>query len=106
MVRSPSRCSPSLRSPDAVEQARVLNDLIGHGVDGIAVSCDDPTACIDPINRAVAAGIPVMTWDSDSPDSKRFTFLSIDNYRGGEQAADLLARAIGAHGKVAILTGV
>ena len=91
---------------DAVEQARVLNDLIGHGVDGIAVSCDDPTACIDPINRAVEAGIPVMTWDSDSPDSKRFTFLSIDNYRGGQQAADLLARAIGAHGKVAILTGV
>jgi ribose transport system substrate-binding protein len=93
-------------SADAIEQARVLNDLVGRGVDGIAVSCNDPTACVAPIDNAVEAGIPVMTWDSDSPDSQRFTFLSIDNYAGGQRAADLLARAIGARGKVAILTGV
>jgi ribose transport system substrate-binding protein len=93
-------------SADAVEQARILDDLIARGVDGIAVSCNDPTACIDPIDRAVAAGIPVMTWDSDAPDSQRFSFLSIDNYSGGRTAADLLARAIGERGKVAIITGV
>lgn len=91
---------------DAVEQARVVDDLIARGVDGIAISCNDPTACIDPINKAVAAGIPVMTWDSDSPDSQRFTFLSIDNYGAGKTAADLLAKEIGAAGQVAILTGV
>lgn len=61
-------------SADAVEQARILDDLISRRVDGIAVSCNDPTACIAPINRAVAAGIPVMTWDLDSPQSKRFAF--------------------------------
>lgn len=93
-------------SADAVEQARILDDLISRGVDGIAVSCNDPTACIAPINRAVAAGIPVMTWDSDSPQSKRFAFLSIDNVAAGQAAADLLARAIGGRGKVAMLTGV
>jgi ribose transport system substrate-binding protein len=91
---------------DAVEQVRVMDDLIARGVDGIAISCNDPTACIAPINRAVAAGIPVMTWDSDSPTSQRFTFLSIDNYASGQQAADLLARAIGGRGKVAVLSGV
>lgn len=91
---------------DAVEQSRIMDDLIARGVDGIAISCNDPTACIAPINRAVAAGIAVMTWDSDSPTSQRFTFLSIDNYAGGQQAADLLARAIGGRGKVALLTGV
>ena len=93
-------------SADAVEQARILDDLIARGVDGIAVSCNDPTACVDPIDHAVAAGIPVMTWDSDAPDSKRFSFLSIDNYGSGRTAADLLARAIGGQGKVAIITGV
>jgi ribose transport system substrate-binding protein len=93
-------------SADAVEQVRVIDDLIARRVDGIAVSCNDPTACIDPIDRAAAAGIPVMTWDSDSPQSKRFTFLSIDNYGAGRQAAELLVAAIGARGKVAILTGV
>lgn len=93
-------------SADAVEQTRVLDDLIARRVDGIAVSCNDPTACIDPINRAVAAGIPVMTWDSDAPDSGRFTFLSIDNYAAGRRAAELLLDAIGPSGKVAIITGV
>ena len=93
-------------SADAIEQARMMNDLIARRVDGMAVSCNDPTACIDPIDRAVQAGIPVMTWDSDSPDSKRFTFLSIDNYESGRVAARLLAEAIDNRGKVAVLTGV
>jgi ribose transport system substrate-binding protein len=91
---------------DAIEQTRMMDDLVARGVDGIAVSCNDPTACIAPIDRAIAAGIPVMTWDSDAPQSQRFTFLSIDNYVAGQTAADLLAKAIGERGKVALLTGV
>ncbi len=91
---------------DAIEQARMVDDLVVRGVDGIAISCNDPTACVAPINRAVAAGIPVMTWDSDAPQSQRFTFLSIDNYLAGQSAADLLAQAIDERGKVALLTGV
>lgn len=93
-------------SADAIEQARMMDDLIARGVDGIAVSCNDPTACAAPINRAVANGIPVMTWDSDSPQSQRFSFLSIDNYASGRTAADQLAAAIGGSGKVAVITGV
>ena len=44
---------------DAIEQTRMMDDLVARGVDGIAVSCNDPTACIAPIDRAIAAGIPV-----------------------------------------------
>jgi len=47
-----------------------------------------------------------MTWDSDSPDSQRFTYLGVDNYQGGKAAADLLVRFMGEEGKVALLTGV
>ena len=91
---------------DATEQARVVEDVIAKGVDAIGISCNDPTACEDPINKAVDAGIPVMTWDSDSPNSKRFTYLGVDNYAGGKAAADLLVRFMGEKGKVALLTGV
>lgn len=90
---------------DAAEQARIVDDVIARGVDAIAISCNDPTACIDPINKAVAAGIPVMTWDSDAPDSQRFTYLGIDNYQAGQTAAEMLVREMGPRGKVAILTG-
>jgi ribose transport system substrate-binding protein len=91
---------------DMAEQARVMEDMIAQGVDAIGVSCNDPDGCADPINKAVEAGIEVMTWDSDAPDSDRFTYLGVSNYDGGRAAADLLVRAMGDSGKVAILTGV
>jgi len=91
---------------DAAEQVRVVEDVIRRGVDAIAISCDDPTACVEPINKAVAAGIPVLTWDSDSPDSRRLTYLGINNYQAGRTAADLLSRALKGKGEIALLTGV
>jgi ribose transport system substrate-binding protein len=91
---------------DGSEQARVIDDTVAKGVNGIAISCDDPTACIDPINRAFNAGIPVMTWDADSPLSKRFTFMGLDNIKAGHAGANMLVQAMGTSGKVAILTGV
>jgi len=91
---------------DAAEQARVVEDVIAKGVDAIGISCNDPTALIDPIQKAMDAGIEVMTWDSDAPDSGRFTYLGVDNYEGGLAAADMLVKFMGEEGKVALLTGV
>jgi ribose transport system substrate-binding protein len=91
---------------DGAEQVRVVDDVVAQGVDAIAISCDDPTACSDPINRAVDAGIPVMTWDADSPQSKRFTFMGLDNIKAGHAGASMLVQVMGTQGKVAILTGV
>jgi ribose transport system substrate-binding protein len=91
---------------DIAEQARVVEDVISKGVDAIGISCNEPTGCVDPIQKALDAGVEVMTWDSDSPKSGRFTYLGVDNYEGGKAAADLLVRAMGTRGKVALLTGV
>jgi len=91
---------------DMAEQARVIEDAIAQGVDAIGVSCNDKDGCIDPIQSAIKAGIPVMTWDSDSPDSGRFTYLGVSNYDGGKAAGALLVKSMGETGKVALLTGV
>ena len=91
---------------DPAAQARVVEDVIAKGVDGIGISCNDPAACVEPINAAVEAGIPVMTWDSDAPESERFTYLGVDNYEGGRAAGRLLAAFMGDSGKVALLSGV
>jgi ribose transport system substrate-binding protein len=88
------------------EQARVMADAVAEGVDAMGVSCNSDAGCVEPINSAIDAGIPVMTWDSDSPDSNRFTYLGVSNYLGGRAAADLLVRKMGTKGKVALLTGV
>ena len=93
-------------SSDMAEQARVIADAVAQGVDAIGVSCNSDAGCVDPINAAIEAGIPVMTWDSDSPESQRFTYLGVSNYDGGRAAGELLVREMGETGKVALLTGV
>jgi hypothetical protein len=47
---------------DMAEQARVIADAVAQGVDAIGVSCNSDAGCVEPINAAIAAGIPVMTW--------------------------------------------
>ncbi|MDH7570101.1 MAG: sugar-binding protein, partial [Armatimonadota bacterium] len=75
-------------------------------VDGLAISCNEPQALKAAIDKAVDAGIPTITFDSDSPQSKRATFFGTDNYQGGLRAAELLAKEMGGKGTVALLTGV
>jgi len=91
---------------DIAEQVKVMEDAIAAGAEAVGISCNEPTGCKDAIDKAMAAGIPVMTWDSDSPESARFTYLGVDNYEGGKAAADLMKKALPDGGKVALLSGV
>jgi len=90
---------------DMDAQAQIIADMVAQGVDAIAVSCNSDVGCVDPINDAVKAGIPVMTWDSDSPESQRFTYLGVDNYAAGRAAARQLIDLIGQSGEVIVLSG-
>ncbi len=40
-------------SSDAAEQVWVIEDVIARNVDAVAISCNDPIACINPINKGV-----------------------------------------------------
>ena len=91
---------------DEAKQAELLRSFISQRVNGIAVSCANPEILSGPINAAVAAGIPVTTWDSDSPNSKRVAFYGLDDYKAGEFIARELGELIGGRGKVAVLSGV
>ena len=89
---------------DAAAQAQIIDDLVIQGVKGICVSCNDPDALIPAINRAVMDGTVVITWDADSPNSKRLTNVSIDQVAAGAEAGKLVAQ-MAPKGKLAILTG-
>ena len=57
------------------------------------------------MNEAVERGVPVMTFDSDVPGSKRFSFYGGDDVKMGKQVMDELAKQMGGKGKVAIIAG-
>jgi ribose transport system substrate-binding protein len=75
-------------------------------VDGIAISCLNGDFLTETIDRAVAAGIPVVTWDADAPKSKRIAFYGVDDVAAGRIMGEEAARLLGGKGKVAIITSV
>lgn len=90
---------------DAQKQAEAIEQLVLSGADGIAISCSDANKVTDAINAAVDAGVPVATFDSDAPASKRFATYSIDSFGCGERTMNELAKVMNGKGVVAILGG-
>lgn len=97
------------RGPETVDEIRqkeILESFIAQRVDGIAVSCLNGDLLTDAIDRAVAAGIPVITWDSDAPKSKRMAFYGVNDIEGGRALGAGLAKLLDGEGKVAVLTAL
>jgi ribose transport system substrate-binding protein len=90
---------------DAQKQAEAIEQLVLAGANGIAVSCSDANKLTDAINSAAKNGVPVATFDSDAPHSKRFVTYGVDDIKCGEQVMDELAKVMEGKGVVAILAG-
>lgn len=93
-------------STDEIRQKEILESFIAQRVDGIAISCLNGDLLTDAIDRAVAAGIAVVTWDSDAPRSRRHAFYGVDDVAGGRALGEGLAGLLGGQGEVAILTAL
>ena len=90
---------------DAQKQADAIEQLVLAGAEGISVSCSDANKLTDAINRAVDNGVPVATFDSDAPASKRFVTYGVDDIECGKQTMEELAKVMHGKGIVAILAG-
>jgi ribose transport system substrate-binding protein len=87
------------------EQVQILEDLINKGVDGIGLAPLEAASVEPVIAQAKAAGIPVVTFDSDAPNSERVAYYGTDNRAAGRNQAEGMAEAIGGKGQVALVTG-
>lgn len=93
-------------STDVRQQIEIMEDLIADRVDGIALCATDPDALTPLADRAIAAGIPTIAFESDMPKSRRLCFLGTDNYKAGQHLAEVLARELGGRGQALICTGL
>src|ERR1044072_5917291 len=92
-------------SEDATIQAQRIAEAVNSGANAILLSATDAGKLVGAVNDAVDRGVPVMTFDSDVPGSKRFSFYGGDDALMGRQVMDELAKQMGGKGKVAILAG-
>lgn len=86
-------------------QVRIMEDLIARRVDGIAISVNEPKSVERVIKDAMAAGIKVLTFDSDSANSGRSMYIGTINEAAGYTMGKSMAEAVGGSGDIAIVTG-
>ena len=91
---------------DDAGQIAAIEDLLAQGVQGIAVTPTSP-AVIPALDKAVAAGVPVVLMDNDLPDwTGKSSVVATDNLQGGLLAGEWLAGQLQPGDKLAILEGV
>ncbi|MCX5520378.1 sugar ABC transporter substrate-binding protein [Kaistia defluvii] len=88
----------------AEKQVAELENWITKGVDGLAVSSSSTDALAPVINKALAAGIPVVTFNTDNPASQRLTFVGQDLVYSGVVMGETLVKEMGEKGKILIFT--
>jgi ribose transport system substrate-binding protein len=93
---------PDTYDPKAEQKA--FQDAVRSKPTGILVSVADPSLMKDAIDQALAAGIPVITVDSDAPASKRLLFIGTDNYHAGQIGGQRLAKEMNGKGNVVVFT--
>lgn len=89
---------------DTKEQRETFHQIVGKKPAGIMVSAADPALMGPEIDAAIAAGIPVITMDSDAPASKRLFFVGTNNYAAGVAGGRVLAERLGKKGNVIVFT--
>ena len=93
--------SPETATVDG--QITIVNELVAQGVKGIAIAANDAAALEATIKAATAAGVVVVTLDSDTKGSQMFV-----NQAGVEQVAQVLVDSIldmaGGEGEFAVLS--
>lgn len=88
---------------DADAQISEIETLMGT-MDGLAISSVSTDALAPLIDRVIAAGIPVVTFNTDNPDSKRLAFAGQDLVQSGREAGNLMAKVLDGKGRVIITT--
>jgi ribose transport system substrate-binding protein len=97
----------SFVGPDSYDPAAERDELlqaIQKKPAGILISVADPKTVDDGIYRAIDAGIPVITIDSDAPESKRLFFVGTNNYQAGLIGGKRLVQELKGKGNVVVFT--
>src|SRR5438874_119060 len=89
---------------DPKAQHEQFQDVLKQKPTGILVSASASNLLNSDIDAALTQGVPVITIDSDAPDSKRLFFIGTDNYKVGVMGARKLASGLSGKGNVVVFT--
>lgn len=85
---------------DNAEMVNAFEAAVAGGADGIAVALVDLEAFNDPIQQALDAGIPVVSYNADAPNG-RMSYIGQDLFGSGVAMGERIVELVG-EGKVAL----
>lgn len=91
---------------ELTEVLTALEQTIASKPAGIAVTAMDADSYIDPINKGIADGVPIVMFDTDSPNSNRYAFVGTENYSSGKAAAEWVGPRMDGEGTVILATNI
>jgi len=95
------RVRSDLRESSDPDAAAGSLDAIGRrGSDGVILKAPDHPVVAEAVGRLGGVGIPVVTFVTDLPTSRRMAYVGVDNVAAGATAAYLVANWAGSHGDV------
>src|SRR5271157_5049802 len=80
---------------DVKLQSDQIDNMVAEGAKGLIVIAEDGDAAVTPGEKAVAAGVPVISYDRLIKTSKISAYLSFDNVAVGKAEADGVMKALG-----------
>jgi ribose transport system substrate-binding protein len=86
------------------DQSETVRQLLAQGISGLAISPIDGDGQTEVLRQA-AVQMPLVTMDSDSPNSSRLWFVGTDNYSAGRQVGAILQEAAPDGGEILICVG-
>lgn len=93
-----------LEGIDAQQQLDVIDELLEAGVQGIALSPAEDERVRARIQE-LSGRMPVVTFNSDLPDSGRLCYVGVDNFACGRMSAGLMDLLLAGHGEVLLVAG-
>ena len=89
---------------DTGSQIEVVKNMITMQVDGIVLAPNQKGGLVDAVEESISEGIPVVIFDSGLDAGPEIvSYVATDNYKGGQMAAQEMAKAVGEKGNVILL---
>jgi ribose transport system substrate-binding protein len=88
------------------QQVSILEDQITKKVSALAVAPAGVAEIMPVLEKAKAAGIPVIIMDTDINWPGKLSYVGADNKNAGRLAGEFIAKTLGGKGKVAVIRGI
>ncbi len=81
-------------------ELQIVENMINQHVDAICLAPIDRKALANAVDRAAAAGIPVIIWDSPVDSQNFVAQIATDNYAAGGLAAERMGEILKGKGRI------